>query len=271
MKRRKWWIGGCVLLLTSGVGFAETLEEVEKQLNEAFARHKSIKARVSIFSTMEPFGQNVSMSGEGTYELLRQDGVEYIRLEVASTTTFRNQEEPKEVASTSLSVADGKFCWTLREQLGRKSVVRQHPRQAQQLGSADAFGSLRQQHILRLLPDETIDGKRYRVIEAVLHPAIRNNPLRKRVLYFDPEFGGMLKMIVTNEAAQPVEYFTVSDLQTDVPIETGRFVFEVPPDAPVVDEQGGLIAEPKIPPTPPPAPSPTPAPTAAPSTTPAGE
>jgi hypothetical protein len=250
-----------LVLLASGTVCGATIEETEKQLNEAYNKHRTITAELTLVGTLDVGGGMLArMDGSGRYELLRRDGKELIRCEVSSATTVGQGDAAQKTTSFSLSVADGVVCSTLVDQVGRKTVVRGPLDMAQKIGGEESFSSLHRDHDLTVLPDEVVQGKPRCVIEAKLRDPANPDPRRKRLFYFDRELGVMVQLKSLAENGTPIDAMTITSIKTDVDVDPSRFVFVTPPDVFVVDEHGTVISTPAPSATPAPSGSPAPAP-----------
>lgn len=241
----------------------ETLEEAEAALSAAYDKHRSIVANMGMSGSMAPMNVDAHMTGKGRYEMLHKDGKDLIRVEASSKTVFGRSDGAETVESHSLSVSDGVKCMNFIDQAGRKVVQPTGPELAQRLGGKAGFESIRKGHDIKLLPDDTIEGKPACVMEATLTEVNNNDPRRTRRLYFDRGLGIMVKMVTLSPTGDIIDVMTITDIKTDVDIDAARFVFQAPPDATVFDEQGQIVS------TPPPAPGAGPAVAAPPAPAPA--
>jgi hypothetical protein len=108
------------------------------------------------------------------------------------------------------------------------------------------FDGLKKEYDLKLLPDETVDGKATWVIEAKAKQSIPGGPATL-VSYFDKSNGMNIKIVGKDPGGKTVLTATTSDIKINPPLKPERFVFKAPEGVEVMDltKQGEPAAETK--------------------------
>ena len=209
---------------------------VEKNIIEAWNKHKSMTAKMSLSGRMTIADSTVDQMGEGTYEFLRQDGKLLSRLELTSTTVQTTGTEETKVEEHLLAVSDGDLSQTLIELgNGEARVVKSKVLPSQSGDPKMLLDYLRHEGAVGSLPDDTVEGRKVYVIEVVLRESIPHAPVKERFA-FDQETGFLLRIVGLGQNALPMTTMSYSDIKIDVPIGPERFQFTAPENAEVFDE-----------------------------------
>jgi outer membrane lipoprotein-sorting protein len=225
-------LAGLMCGLCTAVVWADDLATVEKQISQAWDKHKSMTAKINMSSSMDMGGTVMESKGEGIMELMRKGDKTFYRMELKSTMPQPVGAEAK-MEQNMLSILDGEFAWMLSEMSGQKMAMKTKP-DPRMTGEPKAmFAEYRKDHELKLLPDDTVDGKKAYVVEAT--PKDKAAGSGKALLYFDKESGAMLKMVAQTPDGKPTMTMTYSDVKYDVDINPDRFVFKAPPGVEVQD------------------------------------
>ncbi len=178
---RTTWGRSAVMLvaLLAVVGSAvagDTIESVEKQMIEQGKKIKSLEFKSKMNSDYDQPGWKYKQDMTGTYQYMRDGEKMFYRIEsddVSVTTTDGNDSTTK---SHTLMVCDGEFIWVLSESDGQKTCMKQLATDQGWFVSKAYFNSMRMNYILKLLADDTVDGRSTWVIEASPKPEMASNP-----------------------------------------------------------------------------------------------
>ena len=107
------------------------------------------------------------------------------------------------------------------------------------LDAMTGFKMMEQYYNLKLLPDETVDGKSTFVLEMTLKDKQAGIPIGKSKLYYDKATGIAIKSISYDDKDKPSGTMTTSDIKIDANIPADHFVFKVPVGVEVKDETKG--------------------------------
>ncbi len=236
MKRmRLVLMAGLVLGWTLPVAVADELEKVEKKLTAAWKKHKSMTAKFTMVMKMEQPGFTAESKTEGSQEVMKKGDQLLFHLEMTSSTVQKVGDQETKTEAKVTTVSDGTYAYALSEMMGRKMAVKTKV-DPQSVGDPEAtFKSLREDYTLKLLPEETVDGKKVFVIEATPKQA-QPTGASKKVYYFLQDDGVLLKFVASDQAGKPMTTMTYSDIKFDVKIDPQRFVFKAPEGVQVIDQ-----------------------------------
>ena len=221
----------CLLLVfSSGVLAAETLESVEKQIIARWSKLTSLTAKTTMVMNM----QGMSMTSEGTIECMKRGDKELLRMEMTMKQSMGGQSK-----DTAMSVImDGEYVYNMTEMMGHKRAMKQKPDSFRgAVGGKRVFEDLKREHELKLLPDEKVDGQAVFVIKATPKGA-KPKPYTNSKNFFAKDTGIMVKMIGVDAGGNEVMTMTVSDVKRNPEIDPDRFVFKAPEGVQVMDVTG---------------------------------
>ncbi len=215
---------------------AEDLDTLEKKIEDAWNKSKSLTAKMTLSSRLSVADSIVTATGEGTYDFLRQGGKLLSRTEFRSSTLQKTATEENRFEQHWLAISDGQTSQTLIETTGGEPRVVKAKVVPQQTGDPQALiESLRREAALAVLPADTVDGRKVHVIEAILREVAPFSP-GKQQFSFDQESGFMVRIVGLGEDDLPMSTVTYSDIKVDVPVPPERFTLNVPEGVEVVDE-----------------------------------
>lgn len=227
-----------VIALLAAPGLAaDTIESAEKQIVEQNNKIKGLSAKLSIKSDT-PMG---SMNGDGTVDFSRHGDKSKWRVEMKMTM---QQGETKNELS-QLVVSDGEFAWNLQEFMGQKQCIKQKADESMsQISAKGIFDQLRKQEFtLKLLPDETFEGKPVWTIEATpKEGSMMAAQASKVTLNFSKDSGLFLRQTAFGKDGKPAQTVTVTDVKIDPNFAPDRFEFKAPEGVTVTDMTGGAPA-----------------------------
>lgn len=233
--------------LTALLGFtvaasgAETLESVEKKIAEQLAKHKTLCFKSKSTSDIQTAGMKMKMTAASTNEFARRPENKWVSRTESKTSTARaigDEKEEKEDATT-LAIFDGQFMYVLTEMPKQKTAMKMKPDPKSSINPLDGkamFEQLHKDYDLKLLPDETVDGKDTYAIEAVAKKREEAGEVFAKVVNcYDKKTGVAVKSVVYDKAGKVMTTSTTTDIKTDADIPADRFVFKAPPGVEVMD------------------------------------
>jgi len=223
----------------AGPGWADDLESVQKALTAKSAAMNSCtyKSTTTIVSEAPVKSRTETV---GTDELLKKDGKWLHRMDSKSTSVMEVGGQEQKTEGSVLVVSDDKYVWTLSESQGQKMVIKNRVAEGQNMAVGEGFDALRKDYDLKLLPDETVEGKAAWVIEATPKkdaPAARAGMTMR--YYYDKGSGMMVKMVGKSIDGKTTMTSIVKDFKVNPPISADRFVFKAPEGAQVMDMTSG--------------------------------
>jgi outer membrane lipoprotein-sorting protein len=230
------FLAGGVLGLTAATALGEDLDSVAKKIEEAWNKHKSLIAKMSLDSRLSIGSSTVVATGAGSYEFLRHDGKLLSRLELSSTTVQKTGEEESKFEERMLSTSDGNISWTLVETgSGERRVIKSRTEPNQTGDPKDVLEYLRRGGAVALLPDDTVEGRKVYVVEVIFRQMPEFSAGKQR-LSFDQDSGFLLRIVGFGPNDEPMSTMTYNDIKIDVPIDPQRFKFTPPEGVEVIDD-----------------------------------
>jgi outer membrane lipoprotein-sorting protein len=229
------WIA---LGLVGGIRAGDTIESAEKAIIQANEKIKSLSAKMNMKADMDMPTGKMSQTADGTLEYVRHGEKLKFRVDLKSTMVMGGENGQK-MESTILSIGDGEVVYTLTEQMGMKQAFKSKP----DAGSApitakSIFETMKKDNDLKLLADETVDGKASWAVEATPKKADPMSPVAKIIVYFAKDSGLVIKQVSQNNDGQPVQSIAFSDFKVDADINPNRFEFKAPEGVQVIDMTG---------------------------------
>lgn len=232
---------GLTLILLATTAMADTLEEIEKQIDEAYGKLTSYSAKMTIESKTDS-GQGMSFAyqSKGTQEWMRKAGKVYYRFEAqdATTTSMNGKEEKTE--AKSLVVGDGEFTWLLREELAGPNKGTKTCTKTKVSPDSNGFKEMKQMMTLKVLPDDKVDGADCWVIEARVNMPAGTPPTGRNVMYYRKDTGLAAKVVQFDDKDKQIGTTLMTDIKVNAGGDEGHFKFTPPPGVTVQD----MTAEP---------------------------
>ncbi len=217
----------------------EALAAVQKQIVEAWQKHRSIKAKVSVSLRTEAEGTPVSGEGGGAMEMVQADGKTQVRLDLRITTSLTRDGQTMQVDQTSLSVDDGEFEYRITEQGDRRSATKSKRNPARGLNPRELFSNLGPEARLAQLPDEKIGDIDVFVLEATNVPRTSGSPFSTVRYYFSKAHGVLVRESASSDDGKNTRTVTFSEFAFDEPLDPARFVWQTPEGLELQDRTGG--------------------------------
>lgn len=213
---------------------ADTLENVEKQIVDANDKVKSMSGKLTSKGEMSMGGTSMTNLAEGTFEYVRQGDKMRYRIDMKNSMAQGDMK----MDSTNQLICDGDAVLLIQDQGGMKQGRKMKPEGSMQLSAKQIFDEMKKENDLKLLPDETIDGKPAFTIEATPKTA---NPmgLTKMVMNFSKENGVFLKQVGFDKDGKAIQTTTFTDLKVNPEIDPKRFELIVPEGVNVIDMTAG--------------------------------
>jgi outer membrane lipoprotein-sorting protein len=219
-----------------------TLESVEKSLIDKMNKLSSWAGKATAVTDTPQMKSNSEMTIEamkkGDQWLYRTDGKTQMKMKIG---------EKEETQNTPTSVVyDGEYIYTLTENAGQKMAMKMKPTTSGGfIVDKQVFETLAKDHNLKLLPDETVAGKKCWVIEATPKKAPPGGAMVS-LTYYDQESGFPIQTIVKGPDGKVMTTSKLTDVKLNPKLSADRFVFKAPEGVQVVDMSSlGQPAEPK--------------------------
>lgn len=230
-------LGGCLFGFAAAAAAEDDLETVQRRIIEAWRKHKSLTANIVMSSRLQLGESVVDGMGTGTYEFLKQGDKLLSRLEIRSTLVQKQGTEERKIEQSMTSISDGDIAHTISEMGAEKTVIKTKVEPRQSGDPQRVFEFLARDSGLRLMPEDTLDGRKLYVIEVTPRRTAPLQPI-KQLLSFDQESGFLMRIVGLGADDTPQASMTYKDVKIDAHIDPDHFKFQAPEGVEIIDETG---------------------------------
>ena len=225
-----------LVLLGCSVAVADELADIEKKLQESFAKVKSYTAKTKSMMDLT-YGPNHTEKSEdkGTYEWIRRDGRVQFRFEFVSDRVATEDGKQTKSKTKTLGVCDGEHMYMLSEDAGKKTVIKSKAMDPSDYETKTLLAQLRESHTIKVLPEEKVDGADCFVLELKQKPEEGTPPGGRSLMYFRKDLGMSVKGVAYDADGKIIHSNVSTDIKLNPDISADRFEFKVPPDAEFID------------------------------------
>jgi len=232
--------GGISLICSSAA--AETIEQVEKKLTDAFAKVTTMQSKLKSTIDSGAEGLKIKTITDGTYEYAKNGRKAMFRVDTKTTMTTEMGAQTNSRVVISTTINDGDNIYTLTDESGKKQAVRTR---ADSAADQPVFESMRKSYNIKLMPDETINGVAVYVVEGRPKMTQSTMPDAGRTLnYFQKETGVAIKMVTFDPGGRPMMTTEYSDIKINPTIAPDRFTYKPIPGVELQDMTAGAPPKP---------------------------
>jgi outer membrane lipoprotein-sorting protein len=213
------------------------LAEVEAACIKAWGEPKSMTANIEIEMNLTMPGISMTGEGSGWVKMMREGELIKSRAEFTQNMTQKMGDNEQKMQSKTTTVSDGKYAYSLSENNGQKMCVKVDATKNQTQEPEEMFKTLREQYVLKVLPDEKMDGVDVYVIEGTNKPGTPANPMMSKIMIrIGKKHGMIVQQQMINNEGKPVQSMRYKDIQFDVPVDKSNFEFTPPEGVQVIDQ-----------------------------------
>lgn len=217
---------------------AETLEEVKKKIHDKVSGYKSLEYKGYATTDFNTPQFSSKSKTEMTAQYLKQGEKILGRTEskINSEQKMGDQVSKNTVHITSIS--DGQFDYTIQDTDGVKTATKSNLAMNKELNPFNTLGmfkTMEETYDVKLMPDETVDGKPAWVLEMKPKDPAAAATMGRTISYYDKESGISIKSTSYDPAGKPISTFITKDIKVNSSISPDRFVFKAPPGVEVMD------------------------------------
>lgn len=227
-------------LVFAGGARAETVDDVQKKLNDAYSKVKSYSANTKMIQDMEMSG--VSIKGDNTGLIMwAKQGDKYMsRIEQKGTMTQTMAGQENKVETSSLTISDGDFFYTLAEHSGQKMATKQNIDSRATMDVKAIIEDQKEQFTLKVLPDDKVDGMECFVLEGTPKDT-EGSPYATTTMWFRKADAIPSKMVGKDKDGKEVYSYHLTDIKVNEDIPADKFKFTAPEGVEVMDMTGGAV------------------------------
>ncbi|HRX83676.1 MAG TPA: outer membrane lipoprotein-sorting protein [Phycisphaerae bacterium] len=229
------YAGTIVLLgaiVAPAICFADSIEDVEKQIRDAYGKLKSYSANVNSQTDIKQGGQAISMTMTGSFLAKNgENGKHMYRMEGKTSMKMPGMDHPGMGDQELLVVCDGEYTYQVQTNpmTSQKNVIKT---------DADAdplpWAQQKENHTFKVLPDEKVDGQDCFVVEAT--PKTPGGMgVARTVFYIRKDIGALVKQVAYNTEGEALNTTTFNDVKVNPDVSADQFKFEVPEGVTVMD------------------------------------
>ncbi|MCK6482573.1 MAG: hypothetical protein HUU22_00755 [Phycisphaerae bacterium] len=214
----------------------DAFDDAAAKLDAAYAKLKSYTARTTtaVEQTAMP-GMRFESRITSTVEFLRKDGKALYRAETSEQMTQAMEGKEEKSEARTLVISDGSFMYALREELAGPRKGEKSCTKARAMEDVGGFRQHREYGVVKLLPDEKVDGADCFVLEVRMKetPGAPSDESRT-VAHYRKDCGVMVRS-VTYLGDKALSRSEVSDVKVNTDVAADRFKFTPPAGVTVVD------------------------------------
>lgn len=237
-----WRLATCaaVLLSLAGGVQAESVEEVERKLNDSFGQLKSYTAKSETIQDMDLQGIKIDGRQEGSIQWMRKGAKVLSRVEQHGKMTRKYDDQVETAKLSTITICDGDHNYTIAEysgtgnEAGTKTATKHNIDPAAVTDALSVLNSQKLDYKKRLLADEEIDGADCYVIEAVAKKT-DELPHMSSTLWIRKSDGIVVKMVGKDDQEREIHSYVLTDIEVNKDIPADTFKFTAPEGITVTD------------------------------------
>lgn len=239
--QKRFMLATTALLAFAVTAQAETLQDVQNKIHDIVSKYKSLQFKMKMTSDMNMGGASTKTDSTSEIETARKGDMVMSRVHTKMKTSSSMAGQEYKMDMESLSISDGKVMWTISESPQKTiSKMKHDPNMNNYFSPKEGWKAMAEHYNIKLLPDETIDGKSCWVIEMEPKDATMKMAQSKTVSYYDKKTGISPKTITFGPDGKKSGEVVMSDVKIDADISADRFAYTPPAGAKVEDMTGGI-------------------------------
>lgn len=214
----------------------DEFDDAAAKLEAAYAKLKSYTAQTTTTADHAAMpGMRFQSKTTSAVAFMRKDGKALYRAETSEQMTQTMEGKDEKSEARTLVVSDGTFMYALREELGGPRKGEKSCTKSRAMEDVAGFRQHREYGIVKLLPDEKVDGAECFVLEVRVKstPGAMSEESRT-VAHYRKDCGVMVRA-VSYLGDKVLSRSDVSDLKLNADVAADRFKFTPPAGVKVVD------------------------------------
>ncbi len=232
----------CLSILTAAESRAESIEAVKKAIHAKVSGHRSLQFKSRSVTDMQTPQITMKSTSDLTAEYVRQGDKTLSRVESKTSSDNKIGDMSQKTEAATIDIFDGKHRYTYTESGGQKTATKRNVDPQSEPSPFDAmagFAMMERHFDLKLLPDETVNGKPAYVFELTMKQMPAGAPVGKSKVYYDKATGISIKSLAYDDKGKVMTSTETTEVKIDPSIPPGRFTFKAPPGVTVQDETTG--------------------------------
>ena len=227
-----------LVLFCVGQVRAETIEDVKQKIHAKVSSYKSLEYKAIYTIEVNMPQMSMKSTTEQTAQYVNKGEKVLGRLETTTKSEQKMGDQASKTETKSVDISDGQFAYSVAETDGTKSASKRKADLTKDLSPFNAqalFKLMEEQFTIKLIPDETVDGKAAWVVEMRSKNPAELAVVGRTLSYYDKETGIGIKSMSFDASGKPTTTSMTKDIKINSTISPDRFIFKAPPGVNVVD------------------------------------
>ncbi len=245
--QKRFMLATTALLAFAVTAQAETLKEVQDKIQDIVSKYKTVQFKMKMTSEMNMAGSVSKTNSDSDVQAAKKGDVVVSRVQTKMKTVASMAGQEFKTDMESLAICDGKVMWNITESPQKQiAKMKYDPNQHSYFNPKDSWKAMESHFDMKLMPDETIDGKSCWTISMEPKDATMKAVQSKSVSYYDKKTGMSPKTITFGPDGKKAGEITMTDIKIDADIPSDRFTYTPPAGAKVEDMTGGIPGMPDM-------------------------
>lgn len=211
-----------------------SLDEFKKTIQARVSAYRSIQYRTKVKIDIRTERLTMTGTTEQTYETLRKGDKVLFRAETIVDHTRKENGEDVFLQARTLELCDGEYNYVFIRNMDERKAYRRKTDPNSNYNSFNPmaeFARMERGSILRMLPDEMVNGRLAYVLEATLRPNTpeeRASDVPRTVYYYDRATGLIVKALAYDRKGRIASTTITDSIRINGDIPPDQFVFKVP-------------------------------------------
>ncbi len=234
----------CCLVVVSGAMASESLDEIEKKLNAAYAKLTSFSSDMQTRQNIQMDQMSMKMDVKGQMKWMRKGDKILFRMEQKgkSEQNFGGQANTQDI--DTFMVCDGDYMYTVSDMMGQKTAMKMKADAKMAGDTTQMFAGMKDMGEVTVAGDDKFDGQDCYCILVTMTPQ-PGNPMASQKFWFRKDIGMMVKMVAMDDKGAEVMTTTSTNINTGANFNEADFKFVAPEGVNVMDMSNMGQAQPQ--------------------------
>ena len=238
--QRRFMLAATAVLAFTMTAQAETLQEVQDKIHDIVSKYKTLQFKMKMTSDMNMSGASTKTDSDSEVEAAKKGDVVMSRIKSRMKTISSMAGQEYKMDMETLTICDGKVMWNITESPQKQiAKLKYDPNANNYFNPKAGWKAMAEHYDIKLMPDETIDGKACWVIAMEPKDAAMKVAQSKSVSYYDKKTGISPKTVTYGPDGKKSGEIIMSDIKIDSDISADRFAYTPPAGAKVEDMTAG--------------------------------
>jgi len=233
---KRFMLATVALLAFAGAAQAETLQEVQDKIHDIVSKYKSLQFKMKMTSETSMAGFSTKTDSDSQVEAAKKGDTVVSRVDSKMRTSTNMGGQETKMDMKSLMIDDGKDLWNISESPTKQiAKMKRDPNSVTYFNPKAGWKQVAEHFELKLMPDETMDGKACWVMAMEPKDPTMKMVQSKTITYYDKKTGLGHKTVTFGPEGKRSGEIIMSDIKIDADISADRFTYTPPAGAKVED------------------------------------